>query len=329
MAQNQSLPGHQFKKPQPDPRPPRQPRVYPGEPLYRPAPRTGRLRSSPPPVMTLSPDWRCLLNDNFSSSNLNTQTWWTRYVYHDGMLDYLNDEWQRYREAGNHVIAGSALSLIAQPYDPQQGYWPSGMLRSKDCFPIQDGNEWYFEGRLRVPGFLGAWTGFWIAGSEREAGNDQSIPWPPEIDQCEIVNNGQDDTTHMLHCCGQVLNWDANPQQYAGTWAAEGFNWDWMYYWSDADLAKGFHTYGLWYKRPEAVVYLDRKPILAFTYDWLADDAQPMPGAYLFCNLAVGGQWAGRYGVDNTALPAALEAAYLRVYQRMPQSTIGHNLMPV
>jgi beta-glucanase (GH16 family) len=102
-----------------------------------------------------------------------------------------------------------------------------------------------------------------------------------------------------------------------------------MYYYCDVDLSKGFHTYGLYYKRPEAIVYLDRKPILAMTYDWVADDGQPMPGCYLFANLAVGGQWAGRYGVDDTVLPRSLDADYIRVFQRVPQSTIGHNLLPV
>jgi len=328
MAQHQGLPGHQFKKPKPEKPPLRPARVYPGEPGYQPAPKGAATREAPPNI-SLTPDWRILLSENFDQSNVNMQRWWTRYVYADGYCDYLNDEWQRYRETGNHVLDGSICRLTALPYDSQQGFWPSGMVRSKDCFPIQDGNAWYFEGRLKVPGFLGAWTGFWIAGSERMPADDTSIPWPPEIDMCEVVQNGQDDTTHMLHCAGQVLNWDSNPQKYEGLWAADGFNWEWMYYWSDADLAAGFHTYGLYYCRPEMIVYLDRKPILHCRYDWVADDGQPMPGAYLFANLAVGGSWAGRYGVDNTALPASLDVDYIRVYQRMPQSTIGHNLLPV
>lgn len=328
MAQTaHTYPGHDLKKPRRSPTHPRPMRMYPGDRNWKPTPMARTPREEPPPVMSLTPDWRVLLNDNFGMSNVDMQRWWTRYVYEGGTLDYLNDEWQRYRESGNHVLDGSVLHLTAQPHNGQ--FWPSGMIRSKDCFPIANGNEWYFEGRLKGPDFLGSWVGFWIAGSERNPGDDQSIPWPPEIDQCEIVNNGQDDTNHMLHCTGQVMQWDTNPQKFAGTWAAEGFNWQWMYYWSDADLSQGFHTYGLYYKRPEAIVYLDRKPILAFNYDWVADDGQPMPGCYLFANLAVGGSWAGRYGVNDTALPRSLDADYIRVYQRVPQSTIGHNLLPV
>jgi hypothetical protein len=322
----QQLPGHELKKPQPDRRPARPSRIYPGDPEWRSIPQA-KLRSAPPSDMVLTPDWRGVFGDDFVNSNVDMEKWWTRYVYNNGMLDYLNDEWERYRESGNHVLDGNVCRLVAQKHNGE--FWPSGMLRSKDCYNIADGNEWYFEGRLQVPSFLGSWTGFWIAGSERNPGDDQSVPWPPEIDQCEIVNNGKDDTTHMLHINGQVLNWDTNPQKYAGTWAAENFNWQWMYYWSDADLSQGFHTYGLYYRRPEFVAYLDRKPIYAATYDWVADDGQPMPGAYLFANLAVGGQWAGRYGVDDSALPQSLDIDYIRVFQRLRQSTIGHNLLPV
>jgi beta-glucanase (GH16 family) len=302
-------------------------RVFPGDKGYQSPPHTKSPRAAPPPIMDLTPDWRTILNASMGgwSNDKLMQHYWTRYVYDDGMLDYLNDEWERYRETGNHVVTDNALKLTALPHNGD--FWPSGMLRSKDCYPIGDGNEWYFEARLRAPKFLGCWPAFWIAGSERNPGDDQSVPWPPEIDQCEIVNNGQDDTTHMLHCGAQVLNWDTNPQGYEGTWAVDNYNWQWMYYWSDDDLAAGFHTYGLYYKEPEAIVYLDREPILAFNYSWVSDDHQPMPGCYLFANLAVGGSWAGRYGVDNEALPQSLDVDYIRVFQRVPQSTIGHDLL--
>lgn len=326
MAQTQH-PSHDLKKPIPSQRPPRPMRVYPGDAAFKSTPQAATPRSTAPPSMSLTPDWRTILNSSMGgyTNEQIMQHYWTRYVYENGMLDYLNDEWQRYRETGNHVISDTGLKLTALPHNGD--FWPSGMLRSKDCYPIGDGNEWYFEARLRAPKFLGGWVGFWIAGSERNPGDDQSVPWPPEIDMCEIVNNGKDDTTHMLHCSAKVQDWDTNPQGYEGTWAVDNFNWQWMYHWSDADLADGFHTYGLYYKEPEGIVYLDRAPILAFNYHWVADDGQPMPGCYLLTNLAVGGNWAGRYGVDNDALPQSLDVDYLRVFQRVPQSTIGHDLL--
>jgi hypothetical protein len=36
---------------------------------------------------------------------------------------------------------------------------------------------------------------------------------------------------------------------------------------------------------------------------------------YLILNLAVGGAWAGRAGIDDAGFPARLEIDYVRVYQ--------------
>jgi len=275
----------------------------------------------------LTPDFRVVLAENFTTSNLDTNRWWTRYAYNDGWLDFLNDEASRYREAGNHVMTGARCDLTALPFT-DGWYYPSGMIRSKDCFDIANGDAWYFDCRAKIPKGKGIWTAFWLAGSERVPGDDSSIPWPPEIDVMEIVNNEQDDKLNMLHCNCQVLDWDSNPQGYSWTqWIAD-YNTQWSYWWAPYDFSDAFHNFALLYQRPNFTMFCDRKLILSGTYDWVADDGNVMPGAYLFTNLAIGGQWAGRYGIDDSAFPQAMEVEYIHVYQKVAQSTIGHDLMP-
>ena len=300
-------------------------RVFPGDKKFQtPKVKDKSLRSTPPLSMVLSPDWRVLLNENFSASNVNMVSWWTRYIYSGGTQDYLNDEWERYRESGNHVCDGSMVHLTALPSTGD--FYPSGMLRSKDKFPIANGDEWYLECRCRVPAGKGVWPAFWIAGVEREAGQDSSCYWPPEIDIMEIVNNGDyGDTTSQMHCCGQ--GWD-DYQQNTWTWWDDTFNTDWAFWDAGFDFANGFHTHGLWYKYPEFTIYVDRRPVLAGTYAW-NDWMGPVPGCHILCNLAIGGSWAGRNGVDETAFPQSLDVDYIRAYTRINQSTIGQNLLPV
>ena len=36
---------------------------------------------------------------------------------------------------------------------------------------------------------------------------------------------------------------------------------------------------------------------------------------YLLLNVAVGGKWAGKHGIDERAFPATMEVAYVRVYR--------------
>lgn len=51
----------------------------------------------------------------------------------------------------------------------------------------------------------------------------------------------------------------------------------------------------------------------------------------MLLNLAIGGQWAGRHGIDDAAFPQGLEVDYVRVYQKAVDtapSTTGKDLCP-
>lgn len=53
----------------------------------------------------------------------------------------------------------------------------------------------------------------------------------------------------------------------------------------------------------------------------------------MLLKLAIGGEWAGRHGIDDSMFPQSLEVDYVRVYQRSgkldrTRSTIGHDLCP-
>jgi len=284
------------------------------------------MRSTRPANFVLTPDWRPILDENFTASNLNMQKWWTRYIYSGGLQDYLNDEQERYREQGNHVMTdGDLCNLTALPKEPD-GTYPSGMLRSKDKFDIANGDAWYMECKAKVPKGLGTWPAFWIAGVERIPGDDSSCYWPPEIDIMEIVNNGDwGDNTTCLHCGGK--GWDPY-QNNMWTWWDDDFNGDFAFWQAPYDFSHGYHQFGLLYQYPNMTIYVDRVPILEGTYNW--DDWQGrVPGAHILCNLAIGGSWAGRNGVDDNAMPQWMTVDYIRVYQQIAQSTIGHNLMPV
>jgi beta-glucanase (GH16 family) len=37
---------------------------------------------------------------------------------------------------------------------------------------------------------------------------------------------------------------------------------------------------------------------------------------FLILNLAVGGNWGGRYGVDESVFPAELQVDYVRVFKK-------------
>jgi|SRR5215469_7813316 len=275
-----------------------------------------------PPGMVL------LFEDTFRDRAVNQENWWTRYIYGGpdgpGTLDYLNDEWERYRETGNH-ITGEGIQLMSLPHNGE--FWPSGMLRSKNLFDIANGKKWRFECRAKVPRGKGIWPAFWLSADARVPGDEMSVRWPPEIDIMEIVNNGQDDTTSMLGCRCQVLDWDHNPQGYGMSEWVDGFSTQWSVWYAPFDFADDFHVFALDYQRPNITFLCDGNMVMRGTYDWVWDDRSDAPPAHVLLNLAIGGNWAGRYGIDESAFPQALEVDYVRVFCEsqvdMPRNTIG------
>jgi hypothetical protein len=294
---------------------------------------------TPPAPEPEPPDQVVVFEDMFRDGKLDQSKWFTRYIYTGpdgpGTLDYLNDEWQRFRETGNHVFDAGGLCLAAlppaaPPPDTNGGNWyPSGMLRSKELFDLASGDEFYFECNAKVPRGKGVWPAFWLAADAQIPNDLLTVRWPPEIDIMEIVNNAGEDTTYMLGARCQVLNWDTNPQKYSFTEVAEGYNGDFSVWYAPFDFADDFHQFGLYYKRPNFTIYCDRSLIVSGVYDWVWDDGTPAPPAHILCNLAIGGSWAGRYGVDDSAFPQALQVDYIRVYAKhamtLPQGQIGRD----
>ena len=272
-----------------------------------------------PPTLAAPPDgYVKVWGDEFDEPNLDAGKWYTRYVYNGGTLDHLNDEQERYRDAGTHVMTGHSVQLTALPKGAD-GLYPSGMLRSREAFDLNAGI--YIEARLKMPAGLGTWDGFWLAPMENADGSGPA--WPPEIDIMETVNNGRDDTTSMYNTSAKVGNWKVGNHQVgygaqglASTFTVKDFNSRFNAWYASIDFSKGFHTIGFWYDAGAYTIFVDGKKIYAAKYKWVDDAGNPSPRANIQLDLAVGGHWAGRYGIDDNAFPQALEAEYVRVFQK-------------
>jgi beta-glucanase (GH16 family) len=61
--------------------------------------------------------------------------------------------------------------------------------------------------------------------------------------------------------------------------------------------------------------YVDGVRISCRDYEWIHNDQLLGNPATIILNLAMGGPWAGRYGVDNDALPTTFDIDHVRVYR--------------
>jgi beta-glucanase (GH16 family) len=264
------------------------------------------------PVTSLAgsfvPDGYALVfNDEFSGRALNRRKWFTRYIYSSETLDRLNDENQHYTDNDTQRVAGGILYLVAKRLKlskPSGVNYESGMIRSD--FTLRYG---FFEARVKMPGGLGVWPAFWINSDVSESGK---LSHPPEIDFFEFVNNGKDDRVTDIHSAATK-----DPA------AATRFSYEHPSFWRSVqkyrapfDFSRGWHTIGAEWTRDELSLYVDGLKIYTRSFRWVYNDGSEAGPAHVLLNLAIGGQWAGRYGIDDSAFPQSLAVDWVRVYQK-------------
>jgi beta-glucanase (GH16 family) len=258
------------------------------------------------PRIAAADGWTLVFNDDFNQASLDTTTWYTRFIYNNGTMDHFNDELERYRENGNHVLQDGILNLVAKEANAN-GLYPSGMIRSRKTFRYG-----YFESRIKLPPGRGMFPAFWLNSDYDETGY---LSWPPEIDIMEFAPNGVTEFPNMVHSNVAL----STPNTQGGNWLYRDSNFSemWKFYRAPSDMTNDWHVYGmLWDTDDTVTVYLDGKKLWQRVYRWLYKDGRRAGPAHILVNLAVGGSWAGAGGIDNTAFPASLKVDYVRVCQR-------------
>jgi beta-glucanase (GH16 family) len=151
--------------------------------------------------------------------------------------------------------------------------------------------------RAKLPSGRGIWPAIWMLG-----GNISSVSWPAcgEIDIMEYVGydpNTIHATVHTTSGSGGNGNGSSKTLETA---------------------EEEFHIYGLTWTEKEMVFYTDTPENITHTYSpsTKTDDNWPFNKPQFFIlNVAVGGNWGGAQGIDNSIFPQSMEIDYVRVYQ--------------
>ncbi|HKO51511.1 MAG TPA: glycoside hydrolase family 16 protein [Polyangiaceae bacterium] len=251
--------------------------------------------------------FRVVFEDDFNGSALDRRKWATRYVYSDGTLNTLNDEQQDYADNANRVANG-LLSLTARPKSDGSGRFESGMIRSRQTFYYG-----YFEARVRLPGARGLASAFWL---NPDYDADGHLGWPPEIDVFEYTINGKEDTVDMLNSSVKVNQ--AGIQGGEWIYRDPAFNEKWKHFRAASPLNTDWQVVGMLWKPESVSVYLNGRKLYTRAYHWLNSQGGTAGPAHILLNLAVGGSWAGRHGIDVDQFPQSLQIDYVRVCQYDP-----------
>lgn len=242
--------------------------------------------------------YRLVWADEFKYEGLPDSTRWG-YDVGDGCprnCGWGNNELQYYtqRRAQNARVEKGRLIIEAhrEPYESRQ--YSSARLVSKHK------GDWKYgkiEVRAKLPTGRGVWPAIWMLSTDWSYGG-----WPAsgEIDIMEYVGFNPDSIFATVHT--KSYNHSIGTHRTG------------RYYLDDPE--QNFHRYGLEWREDGMDFLIDGKRYHSFANEGTGFEAWPFDKAFhLLLNIAVGGNWGGQKGVDESIWPLRMEVDYVRVYQ--------------
>lgn len=241
-------------------------------------------------------DYELVWSDEFNYSGLpNSQKW--SYDTDGNASGWGNNEAQYYTNARlkNSEVKDGLLYINAIKEDFEGKKYTSARLVTR-----QKGDWLYgkIEVRAKLPEGRGMWPAIWMLPTDWAYGG-----WPAsgEIDIMENV--GYDP---------YVIVGTAHTESYnhvKGTQKSGKI--------TIPDCYTAFHNYILEWEPNEYRLYVDGKLFFTFTNEKTGFMVWPFDKRFhLLLNVAVGGNWGGAKGIDDTIFPRSMVVDYVRVYQR-------------
>ena len=153
-----------------------------------------------------------------------------------------------------------------------------------------------FEMRAKLPAGVGTWPAFWMLPQGAQSTMDG------EIDIMEHVGYEAGDVWFSVHTGAYTpaLGTGRNAKKVIPDYNTE------------------FHVYAVEWTENFIAGYIDNECYFTFINDHRQDRSTwPFSTPFnLKLNLAIGGDWGGYMGIDDSIFPASFEIDYVRVYQR-------------
>lgn len=240
---------------------------------------------------------RLLWSDEFDNDGLPDPSHWT-YDTGDGCpkaCGWGNNELQYYTQAVKKNARVEKGKLIIEAHREPMGkqQYTSARMKSKM-------NGWkygYIEVSAKLPQGRGTWPAIWMLPDTMRYGG-----WPHcgEIDIMEHV--GYD--PGMVHGTVHTGKYNHIMNTQSGNQAAvDHYN-------------TAFHTYAINWTKDNIEFFIDGTSYHTFHNNGEGPEAWPFDHPFhLILNIAVGGGWGGREGIDDSIWPQRMEVEYVRVYE--------------
>jgi beta-glucanase (GH16 family) len=231
--------------------------------------------------------------DEFNQNGLPDTTKWS---YETGNSGWGNNELEFYtsKRPENARVENGSLIIEARKEEYNGARYTSARMLTKNK------GDWKYgriEVKAKLPKGKGMWPAIWMLPTDWAYGG-----WPHsgEIDIMENVGYIPDTVYGSVHT--GAFN------HVQGTQKTKGIQLP--------DLSSAFHVYAIDWNENEISFYVDNKRYFAFTNDKQGSEHWPFDKRFhLLLNIAVGGNWGGKFGVDDSVFPQRMEVDYVRVYQ--------------
>lgn len=233
-------------------------------------------------------------SDEFDYKGLPDPTKWN---YDVGGKGWGNNELQYYTKENlkNARVENGKLIIEAIKENFDKNTYTSARLVTKGKGDFLYGR---FEIKAKLPFGRGTWPAIWMLASEQNY-SDKYWPDNGEIDIMEHVGYDPGNVHGTVHT--KAFNHVIGTQK--GTEMMVN------------DFDKAFHEYRLDWTPQKIEMYIDSK--LYFTFENSGKGFAEYPfdkKFHLLLNLAVGGNWGGSKGVDESIFPQRMEVDYVRIY---------------
>ncbi|GAB3805779.1 hypothetical protein GCM10028819_39720 [Spirosoma humi] len=244
---------------------------------------------------TPPPGRKLVWSDEFAKAGLPDSTKWS---YEVGGNGWGNNELQYYtaRRPENARIENGKLIIEARKEEYKGQKYTSARLVTQNKATWTYGRV---EAMAKLPKGVGTWPAVWMLGK-----SIATAGWPRggEIDIMEHV--GFDEG--VIH--GTVHTEAYNHAKKTEKGKAVSVN----------DVTGSFHLYAIEWTADQIDFFVDDQKYYTVQKAVLGTSEAQWPFEqpfFLLLNVAVGGNWGGQKGVDETIWPQRMEVDYVRVYQ--------------
>ncbi len=245
---------------------------------------------------TKSTNWELVWFDEFNTDGLPDTSKWN-YATRGNSYGWGNNEkqWYTVADSDNCYIKDGKLTITAIKEPTSGKDYSSARLTTKGK------GDWKYckvEVKAKLPTGNGTWPAIWMLPSEKLYGN-----WPKsgEIDIMEHVGYDPDTVHSTVHTelFNHTIGTQVGKPSYLPTATSD------------------FHTYAMEWDENEIRSYVDGREYFRFSNNGEGYGAWPFDQEfYLLLNLAIGGGWGGKHGIDDSLFPHKYEIDFVRVYQK-------------